>query len=130
MYGYIYKITVNNPESCFHDCYYIGQSKYGQIKKPNQYWGSSVYLAKYRKKYHTTGLIKEILCECIDEDDLNKREIEYIGDLYLTDAYIDGGKCLNLQSGGPKHEKGKEASQKISKANKEHGWKKKSYSLE
>lgn len=125
MYGYIYKITVNNPKSCFHGCYYIGQSRYDIIKKPYQYWGSSVYLAKYKKKHHTDGLIKEILCECINEDDLNQKEIEYIGDLYLTDAYENGGKCLNLQSGGQNNFKfSKKTSNKISKSNKEHGWKK------
>lgn len=125
MYGYIYKITVDNPKSCFHGCYYIGQSRYDIIRKPCQYWGSSVYLAKYKKKYHTDGLIKEILCECINEDDLNQKEIEYIGDLYLTDAYENGGKCLNLQSGGQNNFKFSEKTyNKISKLNREHGWKK------
>lgn len=125
-YGYIYKITVNNPESTFDNCYYIGQSKYTQHRKPYQYWGSSVYLAQYRKKYHTFGLDKQILCECITKEELDQKEIEYISDLYLTDAFVDGGRCLNLQAGGPNSKRGKEVKRKIAKNNKTSLWQKNS----
>lgn len=125
MYGYIYKITVNNPESIFHQCYYIGQSRYNKKKKVEHYWGSSAYLINYRKKYHTQGLDREILCECTNEEELNLKEKEYIGDLYITDAFIDGGKCLNMISGGQyDYYLGKEAKRKVLKNSKDSQWKK------
>ena len=99
-YGYIYKITVNNDKSVFHGCYYIGQSRYNRKIKPEKYFGSSKYLKNYKLKYGTFGLIKEILCECKDCKELNQKEIDYIGNLYITDAFENGGKCLNLKAGG------------------------------
>lgn len=96
MYGYIYKITINNPESHFDQCYYIGQHKYNG----KSYFGSGILLTEYKNKYGTNGLFKEILCECSSLEELNQKEQEYVSDLYLTDAFDEGGKCLNLVAGG------------------------------
>lgn len=109
--GYIYKITVNNPESSFNNCYYFGQHRYNNTIN---YYGSSTYLKQYKKKYKTFGLIKEIICECKDEEELNQKEKEIIGDLYLTDAFSNGGKCLNLRSGGDQSGFSKTSKRKMS----------------
>lgn len=123
-YGYIYKITINNKDSSFDGCYYYGQSKYdkryGQGEKHplKVYFGSGRYIKKYIKHYGTFGLHKCLLCECRTLEELNKKENEYIGDLYITDAYKYGGKCLNLRAGGDMHGFSKETRQKLSLARK------------
>lgn len=96
-YGYIYKITINDKNSRLNNCYYIGQHKYTHIVT---YWGSGVLIMDYIAKHGIKNLTKEILCECPDKDTLDKKEIEYINDLYLTDSISNGGKCLNLKAGG------------------------------
>ena len=96
MYGYIYKITIEDQDSKLNGCYYIGRHK----DNGKSYWGSGIILEDYKNKHGTKGLSKEILCECFTEDELNEKEIEYINDLYITDAYFKGGKCLNLKAGG------------------------------
>ena len=96
-YGYIYKVTVNNPKSVFDGCYYIGKSLY--IKDNKNYHDSSTYLKKYKKKWGLDGLIREILCDCENEESLRQTEKEYIS-LYQCDLFKDGGKCLNIAMGG------------------------------
>lgn len=117
MFGYIYKITVNNSESIFDKCYYIGQHRCTNLSKSyelKEYFGSSTYLKQYKKKYKTFGLIKEIICECKDEEELNQKEKEIIGNLYLTDSFSTGGKCLNLKEGGICPKYGPETKKKMS----------------
>lgn len=90
MYYYIYKITCT--QGSFKDMYYIGQHRTNNLD--DGYKGSGSLLKKYYKKF-PDGYIKEILCFCKDEIDLNQSEKQYIGDKYDTDP-----KCLNLCPGG------------------------------
>ncbi len=120
-YGYIYRIDINNNESIFNGCYYYGQSKYddrygnGYDKHPlHVYFGSGRYIKQYIKKHGTKGLKKTLCCECNTLDELNKAENEYINDLYLNDAFKNGGKCLNLRAGGDMHGFSKETREKMS----------------
>lgn len=97
MIGYIYKVTVNNPKSIFHNCYYIGKSLYNKCNK--KYHDSSYYLKKYKKKWGMFGLSREILQKCFNIDDLNNSEKRYI-EQYQHDLFINGGLCLNIAKGG------------------------------
>lgn len=108
MYYYIYKITCT--AGSFKDHYYIGQHKTDNID--DGYKGSGVKINKYYKKY-PNDYIKEILCWCSDEDDMNNKEDLYVGNLYETDPM-----CLNLCAGGKHNKLSEETKQKISKSHK------------
>ena len=113
-YGYVYKIVINHPGNSLDGCYYIGQHKLN--KKP--YYGSGIILENYKEKHGIINLNIEILCECISAEDLNKKEAELIGDLYLTDSYRKGGKCLNLKAGGNQPGMTEEVRNKIAEISK------------
>jgi len=102
-YGYVYKIVVDNIHSTFNGCYYIGQHKISN--KKDYYFTGSVYLRQYISKYGKQGLLRTILCKCNSLDELNKKENEFIAKLYETDAFKNGGKCLNLCAGGTNSDK-------------------------
>lgn len=89
-YYYIYKITCT--AGSFKDHYYIGQHKTTDLD--DGYKGSGTLIINYYKKY-PDNYIKEILCYCKDEKELNEREDFYVGDLYKADPL-----CLNLCAGG------------------------------
>lgn len=93
MYGYIYKVTVNNPDSSWHNHYYIGQKKASTVI--NSYYGSGTKISSYQKKYGSYGLQREILCTAQSKEELNRLEFEAIGDLWETDPL-----CMNTRSGG------------------------------
>ena len=97
MIGYIYRVVVNNPESVFHNCYYIGKSLYNKCNK--NYHDSSYFLKNYKKKWGMFGLSREILEECLDLDTLNNSEKKYI-EQCQNDLFINGGLCLNIAKGG------------------------------
>lgn len=97
MFGYIYKVIVNNPKSTFDKCYYIGKSLYNKCNK--KYHDSSFYLKKYKKKWGLIGLSRQILCECKTLEELNTKEKFYISECQ-TDLFINGGFCLNIAKGG------------------------------
>lgn len=105
---YIYKITCT--AGSLKDHYYIGQHKTDNLN--DGYKGSGIKIKKYYKKY-PNDYKKEILCFCVDEDDLNQKEDFYVGDLYKTDPL-----CLNLVSGGMHRSCSDETRKKISDANK------------
>ena len=96
-YGYIYKIVVDNPNSKFDKCYYIGKCKY--FKKDKHYHDSSILLKRYKNKHGLFGLNRTIIIQCFTEKELNDAEIYYISK-YQKDLFKDGGKCLNIAKGG------------------------------
>ena len=89
-YYYIYKIICT--AGSLKDHYYIGQHKTTNLD--DGYKGSGVMINKYYQKY-PNDYVKEILCWCKDENELNEKEDFYVGDLYDTDPL-----CLNLRAGG------------------------------
>lgn len=89
-YFYIYKITCL--KGSLKDHYYIGQHKTTNLD--DGYKGSGRVIKDYYKK-HPNDYIKEILCWCESEEDMNLKEDFYVGDLYDTDPL-----CLNLRAGG------------------------------
>lgn len=108
MYGYIYKIIINNSNSSKNGYFYIGQKK-GDPKDSKWYYGSGIIINDYCKKYskytarkirpiiaESIGLSKEILATAESVDDLDRLEKYYI-DLYKND------KLLNLTEGGVGH---------------------------
>ena len=113
-YGYVYKIVINHPGNSLDGCYYIGQHKLNK----KTYYGSGIILENYKEKHGIINLNIEILCECISAEDLNKKEAELIGDLYLTDSYRKGGKCLNLKAGGNQPGMTEEVRNKIAEISK------------
>lgn len=90
MYFYIYKITLT--AGSLKDHYYIGQHTTNDLD--DNYKGSGKIIKIYYKK-HPDDYIKEILCFCNGNEELNQKEFEYIGDRYKTDHM-----CLNLMMGG------------------------------
>ena len=98
MFGYIYKITINNPESRFDGCYYIGQHESPKID--DNYYGSGVLIRQYIKKHGIVGLTKEVLTICYSPEELNLEEEKAVDTLFNEDSIFNGGKCLNLKEGG------------------------------
>lgn len=94
MYGYIYKTTINNPESSWHNHYYIGQRKSSTITN-DYYYGSGAKISSYIKKHSTKGLEKEILFIAETKEELDRLEVEAVGDLWNTDSL-----CMNSMPGG------------------------------
>lgn len=100
-FGYIYKIEIDNINSEFHQCYYYGMRYENHIPfEIDNYWGSGRYLKSYKKQFGHNGLKRIKICECYSLEELKEKEAEIIGDLYITDSFKNGGKCLNLMAGG------------------------------
>lgn len=93
MYGYIYKIIVNNRESSWNNHYYIGQKKAAAFVK--DYWGSGTKLESYKKHYGIKGLERTVLAVAESKEELDRLEEYYIGSLWETDQL-----CMNLRPGG------------------------------
>lgn len=110
---YIYKITLTNPESSLFNHYYIGQRTTSNID--DRYTGSGVYVRNYFRKYGKDNTYKkEILAYAKDQEELNRLEAEYIGDLYDTDPL-----CLNMKAGGDHAPLSKESRKKLSETLKQ-----------
>lgn len=88
-FGYIYKIT-HMPSGR----YYIGQ-KCGSNPTEDGYLGSGVAWRQILKKHDKMEFRKEVLAYAKDQEDLNRLEQEYVGDLYKNDKL-----CKNLTAGG------------------------------
>ena len=95
MYGYVYKIIINDKDSSINGHYYIGQHK---CKIDNEidvnYWGSGTVMRNYIAKHGTTNLTREILEWAESLSDLNNLEKEYV-DMSLRDPL-----CINIVCGG------------------------------
>ena len=105
MYGYIYKTTnlVNNQ-------IYIGQHC-SEVFEPTKYIGSGVLLLKAIEKYGKNNFKNELLCECLTQEELNEKEIEYIAKYNSTDRQIG----YNVSLGGLSTNFSDETKQKIAK---------------
>lgn len=63
---------------------YIGKSKNFEKRKYHHIWNSTreknnhIIMSKAIRKYGVDNIKWEIICECCDIDDMNKKEIEYI----------------------------------------------------
>lgn len=58
VYGYLYKITINNPKSSLHGKFYIGQKKGLPSDSKNlRYWGSGRIIWNYARKMVWGNLI-------------------------------------------------------------------------
>ena len=108
MYGYIYKITINNEFSSLNNKYYIGKKK-GNPYTTLNYFGSGVIISNYCRKYKKIcskklklddamilGLAKEIIGIANSLDELNKLEIKLIEE-------NKSNMCINLSKGGDGH---------------------------
>lgn len=85
---YVYKTTciITNE-------YYIGMHKTYNINA--EYFGSGIKIIESIKKYGAENHIKEILCYCLDKDELKEKEKEF-----LTKETIKDPLCLNMIPGG------------------------------
>jgi group I intron endonuclease len=99
---YIYKITDNRN----------GKSYIGQCAKPisetKKYYGSGKIITNIIKKYGSSILSKEILCECNTKDELNDMEKYYIK---KYNTIIPNG--YNISTGGNGGDLGSEVNDKI-----------------
>lgn len=84
----IYKITnlINNK-------IYIGQHITSNIN--DEYMGSGIYLKRAQEKYGIENFKKEILFECENEEDLNKKEAELV-----NEEFIKRKDTYNVNLGG------------------------------
>ena len=63
---------------------YIGKTKNFEQRKYHHIWNSNrrnnghIIMYKAILKYGSDNINWSILCECLDNDDMNKKEIEYI----------------------------------------------------
>lgn len=101
MYGYIYLITnmLNNKK-------YIGKRTWNNENTINEdkYMGSGKILKQAFAKYDMINFKKEVLCICYSEEDLSKKEIEYINLYNATQSkefynIHEGGKGGNTRKG-------------------------------
>lgn len=91
MYGFIYETTnlVNNKK-------YIGKRKCTNTEKDKLYLGSGKLLRQAFTKYGKENFIRNILCECENEEELNLKEKYYI-EKYNA---VDSPNYYNLIPGG------------------------------
>ena len=113
IYRYIYKIICT--AGSFKDYFYYGKHTTSNIN--DGYKGCGKKLRDYYKKY-PNDYIKEIICFCNTEEELNNKEKEIISK-YLNNKY-----CLNIAKGGDggyiEHIVTEETRNKLSKSLKGH----------
>lgn len=103
-HGYIYVVT-HIPTGR----YYIGQRR--SIDPDNdKYMGSGKAWKQILAAHPAEEFSKKILARSDDQEELNKLEEKFVGDLYDTDD-----KCKNLMSGGRVHIWSRESREKMSK---------------
>ena len=108
MYRYIYKITCTS--GSFKDKFYFGQHTTENLN--DGYKGSGKKLLKYYKKY-PNDYIKEIICFCDSQEELN--QVEY----NIIHPWLNNKQCLNLKEGGIyRTSMSKESLDKMSKVHK------------
>lgn len=102
MYGYIYKIT------CIKNkLIYIGKHKYNKPELDKTYFASGKLINQAYEKYGKNAFVQELLDIALSENELNKKEQEYISKFYkngVPDFSIGynlspGGETTNLNSG-------------------------------
>lgn len=108
IYYYIYKITCT--KGSFKDKFYYGQHTTTNLN--DEYKGSGKKLCDYYKTY-PDDYIKEIICFCKDNEELNQKEYEIIH------PWLNNPMCLNLMEGGHGGKLSIESKMKISNSNKE-----------
>ena len=119
MLGYIYKITNLKNKKV-----YIGQHKKlnnSLTELDKSYWASGIKINNALNKYGYENFIREILCWCDSQEELNTKEIFYIKEYNSTDDNIgynivEGGCAGNLVEGYSEEEL-KAHYNKISKGN-------------
>lgn len=89
MYGYIYKTT-----DLRNNKIYVGQHKAKTFD--DKYFGSGIVIQQLLQKYGTSIFKCEVLCECINAEELNEKEIFFIEKLHARDASIG----YNIAFGG------------------------------
>lgn len=106
MFGYIYKTTIVNENSCLHNHFYIGQKQSNKIIE--NYYGSGKKLRDYFTKHcirkwsrriypdevRLLGLSREILDYAENIEELNQLEAYYVN------QELDNPLCMNLMTGG------------------------------
>ena len=113
-YYFVYKITCLKGR--FKDHYYIGKHVTNDLN--DHYKGSGKKIWDYYKK-HPNDYVKEILCFCNSNKELNKTEYD------IVHQHLNDPMCLNIAEGGHGYplenltEEEKQATfEKISKSNK------------
>lgn len=106
-YYYIYKITCT--KGSYKDKFYFGQHTTTDLN--DEYKGSGKLLQNYYKKY-PEDYIKEIICFCNNNDELNKKEYDIIH------PWLNNEMCLNLMEGGTGGRLSDESLIKMSKTKK------------
>lgn len=91
-FRYIYKITCT--KGSFKDKFYFGQHTTDNLD--DEYKGSGKLITKYYSKY-PNDYIKEIICFCDTDEELDKLEYNIIH------PYLGTKMCLNLCEGGCQH---------------------------
>lgn len=102
MYGYIYLTT-----NLLTGKIYIGQHHAEQFS--TSYIGSGTMLRKAIKKYGKQNFTVELLCECLTQEELDEKEINYIAKYNSTDKQIG----YNVSLGGNSTNFSEETKQRI-----------------
>jgi len=117
MYYLIYKIT-NKLDNKF----YVGKHK--TDKKEDGYFGSGLLLSRAISKYGQENFVKEILHECENEEEMNRKEAEIVNKEFIlrNDVYNlmiggCGGFSYINETGKNIHENHSENSRKLAKLN-------------
>lgn len=107
MYGYVYKITCLKNNRC-----YVGQKRKSTFDE--SYWGSSKNLEYYAdlKQYGKKNFKREVLYWANSQEDLNKKETEYI----ISEKALNSLGGYNLWLNRPQKEWNSEIKEKHHKA--------------
>lgn len=102
MYYYIYKITNINSGK-----FYIGSHKTEDLN--DGYFGSGIYLKRAIKRYGRNAFVKENIQYCQSEDEMIKRETEYLqmfreSNVYNLKFCSSGGNTRELYTNEQKRE--------------------------
>lgn len=88
---YIYKITNN-----INNKIYIGKSTDSRPHKKISYYGSGLLIGRAIEKYGISNFTKEIIDECLDNDELCEKEMYWILHYNSTDSSVG----YNITPGG------------------------------
>ena len=90
MYGYIYKTT-----NLVNGKIYIGQHKSEKFE-PEIYLGSGTLFRRALQRYGRNNFTQQLLCECMNQQEMNAKEKYYIQKYNATDIKVG----YNLSVGG------------------------------
>jgi hypothetical protein len=90
MYYYVYRIT-----NLLNNKIYVGKHKSDKHPFENGYYGSGKQITAAIKKYGLKNFKKEVLCYCVDKNEMAQKELEMV-----TEDFVKRKDTYNMHKGG------------------------------